>query len=83
MSEMSIRKKLVEVGSSMTEIAREQQVTIQTVSCVVNGRRRSRRVERAIAQKLGERVEQLWPERYRYLLSPSPCTTTPEESNHV
>ncbi len=52
-------------GSSLAEVARELGVTRTTVTAVCQGRCRSRRIELAIATKLGQTAEQLWPERHR------------------
>ncbi|MBS0437641.1 MAG: helix-turn-helix domain-containing protein [Proteobacteria bacterium] len=52
-------------GSSLAEIARELSVTPTTVTIVSQGQRRSRRIEQAIAAKLGTTAASLWPERYR------------------
>lgn len=51
-------------GSSLAEVARELGITKQTVNTVVSGRSRSRRIEEAIAQKLGMSLEEVWPGRY-------------------
>lgn len=50
---------------SLSDIARSLAVTPSTVSIVSRGFRRSRRVERAIADALGQRPEEIWPDRYR------------------
>jgi lambda repressor-like predicted transcriptional regulator len=52
-------------GSSLAQIARDLAVARTSVTSVCQGRHRSRRIECAIAEKLGLRPEQLWPERYR------------------
>lgn len=49
---------------SLSDIARSLDVTPSTVSIVSRGFRRSRRVERAIADALGQAPEDLWPDRY-------------------
>lgn len=52
------------VGSSLAQVARDLQVAATTVTSVSQGYRRSRRIETAIATKLGVGPEELWPERY-------------------
>lgn len=51
-------------GSSLACVARELGVTKQTVNAVLSGKRRSKRIEEMIAQKLGLSVVEVWPERY-------------------
>lgn len=51
-------------GSSLAEVARELGVTGTTVTSVSQGYRRSRRIESAIASKLGVAPGSLWPDRY-------------------
>lgn len=51
-------------GSSLANIARELSVARASVTAVSVGTHRSRRIEAAIAAKLGETPQQLWPERY-------------------
>lgn len=51
-------------GSSLAQIARELGVTPTTVTIVSQGFRRSRRIEAAIAARLGVAPARLWPERY-------------------
>jgi lambda repressor-like predicted transcriptional regulator len=48
----------------MAEISRELGLKQNTVSTVSKGYGRSKRVQYAIAVKLGKRPEQIWPERY-------------------
>lgn len=50
-------------GITQAEIARRLGVSGPTVSLVVSGRMRSRRVEQEIAESLGLPREILWPER--------------------
>lgn len=59
-----IKMRLRLVGSSLSELARELDVRATTVTSVSQGYRRSRRIEQAIADKLKEKPEILWPERY-------------------
>lgn len=60
-----IKTRLKLAGSSLAEVARELGVTGSTVTSVSQGYRRSRRIERAIAEKLRDTPERLWPDRYR------------------
>lgn len=59
-----IKCDLRKIGSSLAKISRELGVTCATVSIVNQGHKRSRRVEDAIAQKLGTTPEKLYPDRY-------------------
>ena len=59
-----IKMRLRLVGSSLADIARELGVRATTVSSVSQGYRRSRRIEAAIAHKLGLTAERLWEARY-------------------
>lgn len=52
-------------GTSLSEIARALGVTPSSVSIVSRGYRRSRRIEQAIADALGETPQAVWPDRYR------------------
>jgi lambda repressor-like predicted transcriptional regulator len=52
-------------GLSLSDIARSLAVTPSSVSIVSRGFRRSRRIEQAIADALGETPEAVWPGRYR------------------
>ncbi|NJM00315.1 MAG: transcriptional regulator [Synechococcaceae cyanobacterium SM2_3_2] len=58
-----IKAQLRLIGSSLASVARELGVKKQTVNTVVVGKGRSKRIEMAIAQKLGLTVEEVWPER--------------------
>jgi lambda repressor-like predicted transcriptional regulator len=51
-------------GSSLSDIARILDVAPTTVSIVSRGFRRSRRIEAEIANQLGIKAPELWPERY-------------------
>ncbi len=62
-----IKRQLRQHGSSLAEIARELSVARTTVTSVSQGYRRSRRIEAAIAAKLGRTPQQLWPDRYAHL----------------
>lgn len=50
-------------GLTLSDIARQLDVTPSTVSIVSRGFRRSTRIERAIADALGLNFSELWPER--------------------
>ena len=58
---------LVLHGVSQADIARRAGVTPTHVSDVLHGRRRSPRVERAIAEALGRAVEDLFPAPHQSL----------------
>lgn len=60
-----IKMRLRLRGSSLAQIARELAVARTSVTAVCQGGHRSRRIEAAIAAKLGVTPEQLWPSRYR------------------
>lgn len=49
---------------SLSDIARTLDVDPGTVSIVSRGFRRSRRIESAIAEALGQQPAELWPDRY-------------------
>ena len=51
-------------GSSLAQIARDLNVTPTTVTIVSQGLRRSRRIESAIALRLGVTADRLWPDKY-------------------
>lgn len=59
-----IKMRLRLAGSSLANVARELGVAGTTVTCVSQGHRRSRRIEAAIAGKLGVQPWELWPDRY-------------------
>lgn len=59
-----IKMRLWIAGSSLADVARELDVAATTVTSVSQGYRRSRRVETAIATKLGVLPNTLWPDRY-------------------
>lgn len=59
-----IKMRLRIAGSSLAEVARELDVAGTTVTSVSQGYRRSRRIEMAIASKLGVTPTDLWPDRY-------------------
>lgn len=58
-----IKASLRKLHSSMAEIARELGVSRTTVGSVVKGMR-SRRIERAISDKLGKPLHEVFPNRY-------------------
>lgn len=70
-------------GSSLAQIARDLNVTPTTVTIVSQGFRRSRRIESAIALRLGVTVDQLWPGRYTSSLAASPSQCRPEEGQQA
>jgi lambda repressor-like predicted transcriptional regulator len=56
-----IKSMLVLKGIKNTDIARLAGVAPVTVSVVLTGRRRSKKIETAIAKSLGFSREKLWP----------------------
>ena len=60
----NVKLALKSVGSSLTKVAAELDVRPATVTIVSQGHRRSRRIEEAIAEKLGMTAQEIWPERY-------------------
>ncbi|MFA3920457.1 helix-turn-helix domain-containing protein [Ruegeria hyattellae] len=60
-----IKFELRLAGTSLAEISRELGISQASVSTVSMGKRRSRKIQRAIANRLGRDPEQLWPKRYR------------------
>ena len=59
-----IRTALKKRGLSMSDIARRLEVTPTTVCMVSRGAGRSRRIEFAIADAIGFRPHEVWPDRY-------------------
>ena len=51
-------------GSSLADVSRRLGVSQGAVSMVCVGRKRSKKIEAAIAAELGKTPEQLWPKRY-------------------
>ncbi len=60
-----LRARLRLAGSSFSAVAREMGISPASVSLVSQGRRRSKPVQQALAEKLGTTPEKIWPERYR------------------
>ncbi len=60
----SIKTRLRSAGSGINALARELGVTPSTVTTVSQGYHRSRRIQQAIASKLGTTPEAIWPDRY-------------------
>lgn len=52
-------------GSSLAQLSRELGLSISSVSTVSQGYRRSERIQKAIAKKLGTTPQEIWPERYQ------------------
>ncbi|MDH2328998.1 helix-turn-helix domain-containing protein [Cereibacter sp. SYSU M97828] len=59
-----IKARLRKAGSGISAIARELGITPGSVTVVSQGYRRSQKVQRAIADKLGTTPEVIWPARY-------------------
>jgi Ner family transcriptional regulator len=55
-----VKAEMVLKRVSQTQIADSLGITPGTVSAVINGHRKSKRVQRAIAEALGLKYETLW-----------------------
>ncbi|WP_420709766.1 helix-turn-helix domain-containing protein [Brevundimonas sp. SL130] len=55
-------------GMSLSDIARSLDVSPSSVSIVSRGFRRSKRIEQAIADALGQAPQTVWPDRYRLVV---------------
>lgn len=64
-------------GSSLSDIARDLAVAPTTISIVSRGFRRSRRIEAAIAAKIGMTTVALWPDRYPAYRTKEPTMPAP------
>lgn len=64
-----IKSALALRGLTLSSLARELEVAPTTVSIVSRGFRRSRRIERAIAEAVGCSPAELWPLRYQPIIS--------------
>ena len=60
-----IKAGLEKRGMRISVLARHLNLDISTVSHVLKGRQRSRRVEMAIAEALGLPLEKVFPNRYK------------------
>lgn len=56
-----VKSLMVLKGIKMVDIARQIGVSRVTVSIVITGKGKSRRIQQAIAVALGEKYERLWP----------------------
>lgn len=61
MTPYEIKKQLGR--GTLTKVARRLDVQVGHVSQVVSGKRRSRRVERVIARRLGKKADEVFPVR--------------------
>jgi len=59
-----LKFRLSQNGTSMAKIARELGITNSSVTVVSQGYRRSKRVEKALAEALNTTPELLFPSRY-------------------
>lgn len=57
-----VKAQMVLKGVSQREICRALHVAPQTVSLIVSGKKKSRRIRKAIAKALGVSYESLWHE---------------------
>lgn len=60
MTPRKIRSLLVEKGITLSEIAKEQEVSVAAVSLTASGKNKSARLREAIAAKLGTTSDKLW-----------------------
>jgi Ner family transcriptional regulator len=60
-----IRAALALRGFTLSAIARDLDVKPTTMTIVSKGYRRSKRIEKAIADALASTPAQIWPERYQ------------------
>jgi transcriptional regulator with XRE-family HTH domain len=60
MTKRKIRALLVEKGITLSEIAKEQQVSVAAVSLTASGQCVSIKLRNAIAAKLGTTADKLW-----------------------
>lgn len=60
MSPKNIKQKIKEAKMSLTSIGNELGVSVSTVSQVVSGRTKSRRIREKIAVSIGMQVEKIW-----------------------
>lgn len=59
-----IKAALAKRGTSQTKIARELKLSRSTITYVIQGRSKSRRVAEAISRATGIPVGRLWPGKY-------------------
>lgn len=59
-----IKAAIEKAGRSQRDIAHECEVTPSTVAHVINGRGKSAKVAKAIAEATGKSVHTLWPGKY-------------------
>lgn len=57
---------LMKQRTTLTEIAKEEGVSVSVVSEVIRGKKKSFDVATAIAAKLGKSLNRLWPGQYQY-----------------
>lgn len=57
--------ELQKAGSSLTEIAKEENVKPPSVSLVIRGKRTSHNIAYAISAKTGIPTERMWPGKYK------------------
>jgi transcriptional regulator with XRE-family HTH domain len=59
-SKTDIKISLLRAGVTQADIARRLNLSVSHVSCVIGGRRRSARIERAVAQAIGHPVDEVF-----------------------
>lgn len=60
-TEIEIKKALLDARVKQIDIARKLKITRQFVNIVIKGRRPTKRVRMAIAKAVGKRLDELWP----------------------
>lgn len=65
MSTREIKALMILKGITSVDIARKTGVSATWISLVLNGRKPSKRIRKAIAQAVGKPVEELWPNNNR------------------
>ena len=58
---LSVKALLINDGIKLTDIAQRLKVSLPTVSKVISGKATSKRIQEAIAEALGAKKEDLWP----------------------
>jgi lambda repressor-like predicted transcriptional regulator len=61
LSMIDIKIRLLKKGISQAEIARQQRVVRSYIGHVMAGRRKNQRIRRAIADAIGMKVSDIWP----------------------
>ena len=62
-TEIGIKKALLDARLKQIDVARKLHVSRQFVNSVIKGQRPTRRVREAIAKAVGKAVDELWPSK--------------------